>query len=77
MFAVPIIYPLEKIPSNYQLIYKLDPMVVIIENFRKVTVFGKSPNWQDLFISFLVSVFMMILSYRIFKYFERRFSDII
>ncbi len=77
MFAVPIIYPLEKVPSNYQLIYKLDPMVVIIENFRKVTVFGKSPNWQDLFISFLVSVFMMILSYRILKYFERRFSDII
>lgn len=77
MFAVPIIYPLEMVPIGYQFIYKLDPMVVIIENFRRVTIIGKGPNWLDLLLSTLISLLMIILSYMIFKKLERKFSDII
>lgn len=77
MFASPIIYPLSQVPESLKSIYILNPMVVIIENFRKITIQGTSPNWQELSLAAIVSVLLFILCYIFFKHKEKIFADII
>ncbi len=77
MYLSPIIYPLSIIPKKYLSLYMLNPMSGIIDSYRRVILNGTSPNYQYIFISFVVSVVIMIFSYKIFKKFEGNFADII
>lgn len=77
MFATPVIYPLSKVPKNLQFYYKLNPMAIVIENFRLVTAFGRSPDWSDLFWSFVIISILFWTSYKFFKFKERVFADVI
>lgn len=77
MFASPIIYPVSKVPENLRFFYMLNPMAVIIENFRKVTLFAKPPVLSEILIAFFVSIILFFISYKFFKIKERAFADII
>lgn len=77
MFASPIIYPFSQVPVGLRGIYMLNPMAVIIDNFRKITVLGEAPNWQELSLAATASVLLFILCYLFFKHKERTFADII
>lgn len=77
MLASPVVYPLSQVPKNLQFVYKLNPMATVIENFRLVTVLGKSPNWSDLFWSFIIISILFWISYKFFKIKERVFADVI
>lgn len=77
MFASPVVYPLSQVPSNLRFVYKLNPMAAVIENFRLVTIFGKTPNWFDLFWAFIITWILFWISYKFFKIKERTFADVI
>ncbi|KKR58824.1 MAG: ABC transporter permease protein [Candidatus Curtissbacteria bacterium GW2011_GWA1_40_47] len=77
MFASPIIYPVSKVPQNLRFLYMLNPMAVIIENFRRVTLFAKPPVLSEILIAFFVSIILFFISYKFFKIKERSFADII
>ena len=55
----------------------LNPMAVIIENFRRVTLFAKPPVLSEILIAFFVSIILFFISYKFFKIKERSFADII
>jgi len=77
MFASPIIYPLSQVPEGLKGIYMLNPMAVLINNFRKITVGGDAANWQELSLAAIVSIILFILCYLFFKQKEKIFADII
>lgn len=77
MFTTPIIYPISEIPNNLRFIYQLNPMAVIIDNFRKVTVQNKQADWGSLFEALVISVVLFTLTYIFFKKKERVFADVI
>ena len=56
LFLTPVIYSADELEGNLQLIYRLNPTVGIIDGFRKVLVFGQSPDLESLAISFLVTI---------------------
>ena len=80
LFATPVVYPMSAIsvlPRNLQSIYILNPMVGIIENFRRVVVRGMPPDFYLFSISALVTVVVLPLVYIYFKRAVATAADII
>lgn len=77
MYACPIVYPISIVPEKYRMLYALNPMVGIIDSYRKVIIQGITPNWDYLLISFVVTVLVFVSFYSIFKKLEMRLADII
>lgn len=77
MFATPVVYPLDQVPARFRGLYDLNPMVGIIDSFRRVSVMGVSPDTRLLGISALASVALLPLAYVYFKKVEGTVADVI
>ncbi len=77
MFATPVVYPLSAVPERFQSLYMLNPMVGIIENFRRVILQGTAPDFTSLGVSAVVSLVLLPLAYIYFKHVEATMADII
>ncbi|MBU6390768.1 MAG: ABC transporter permease [Planctomycetota bacterium] len=77
MFLTPVVYPTNIVPARYLSLYMLNPMAGIIDSYRRVILYGESPNITYLGIAFLISVFSFYLAYCFFKKVEMKFADVI
>ena len=77
MYSCPIIYPISVVPEKFRVFYMLNPMVPIIDGYRKVLLQGRPPDFQFLSIAATVSVVIFLFSYLYFKKVETKFADII
>lgn len=77
MFAVPIVYSITSVPERYRALYMLNPLAVIIDGFRKITVMGSIPNLRPVCIAAGIAVAMLALAYVYFKKAEMKFADIV
>lgn len=76
MYMSPIVYPLSLVPEKYVFIYKLNPMVGIIEGYRSA-LFGYPFETMIILWSTACSVAIFALGYWVFKKSEKVFSDIV
>lgn len=77
MYLTPVIYPTEMFPEQYQWIFKLNPMAVLINAFRQVMLAGDRPNFTSLSIALLLSCVTAIVGHRLFKKLEGQFADVV
>jgi lipopolysaccharide transport system permease protein len=80
LFATPVVYPLSAIsvlPRKVQSIYILNPMVGIIEDFRRVVVRGMPPDFYLFNVSALVAIAMLPVAYIYFKRAVATAADVI
>jgi lipopolysaccharide transport system permease protein len=77
MFATPVVYPLSAVPQRYKAWYVLNPLVGVIENFRRVVLQGIEPDYHSLAISAIVAASLLPLTYLYFKRVEATMADII
>lgn len=77
IFVTPVIYPISKVPNKFMPFYLLNPMAVVVNNFRQTTVVGLGPNWQELGGAFVISTLLFLISFRFFKNKEKIFADVI
>lgn len=83
MFATPVIYPLSVVMSSrrlsdgFKFAYGLNPMVGIIENFRRVVLQGVAPNLPSLGMAAGVTLLLLPLTYAYFKRTEATMADFI
>jgi lipopolysaccharide transport system permease protein len=77
MFATPVIYPLSVIPERLRVWFLLNPMVGLVDNFRRVVVRGVPPEFLSLGLAALVSLPLLFGGYWYFKRAEGEFADII
>jgi lipopolysaccharide transport system permease protein len=47
-YLTPIFYALTNVPTSYQTLYYLNPMVHIVTAYRDILIQGTQPNWQAL-----------------------------
>jgi len=55
LFLAPIFYPLSQVPEAYQHWMYLNPLTIIIEEFRAVVLFAQQPDWLLLGMYYLVA----------------------
>lgn len=76
MYLTPIVYPLSLIPTQYVWLYKLNPMVGIIEGYRSA-IFNFSFDTGTILWSLISSILIFILGFWFFKKSEKVFADIV
>lgn len=76
MYATPIIYPMTAIPVRWRWLYSLNPMVGVVQYFRRVLLgdptFG-GINW----VSVCIAVLLLVSGLVYFQATERTFADVI
>jgi lipopolysaccharide transport system permease protein len=77
MFCSPVVYPVSMIPTEYRLLYSLNPMVGVLEGFRWALLGKQSPNFEMIFISTLVIWLVFAGGILFFKKMETTFADVI
>lgn len=76
MYLSPVVYPLSLVPQKYIWIYRLNPMVGIIEGYR-AALFNEKFDFQTIISSIVVSLLIFIIGFVFFKKSERIFADIV
>jgi lipopolysaccharide transport system permease protein len=77
MFASPVVYPLRAVPSRLQALYMLNPLVGVIENFRRVILLGEPPDLPSLLYSAVVGLAALALVYVGFKRMDPIVADVV
>lgn len=74
-YLSPIFYEASLIPDKYQLLYRLNPMVDLIDAYRVILMKGELPNLLPLLIFGVFAVGLLWLGHRIFMRTSYRFVE--
>jgi ABC-type polysaccharide/polyol phosphate export permease len=77
MFAVPVVYSLQSVPVRFRSLYLLDPAAALIENFRRVVIFGEAPDAAALGLALAMTIAGLAIAYGYFKASEAVMADLI
>lgn len=76
MYLSPVVYALSLVPQKYLFLYKLNPMVGIIEGYRSA-LFNTPFDTGTILWSMITSLLIFSLGFITFKKSERVFADIV
>lgn len=76
MYAAPVVYPTTNIPSNWQTLYVLNPMVGVIEAFRSVFLHTIPFPYQWMLWGTFISIIIFVFGLLYFRKMERVFADV-
>ena len=72
-YFTPIIYALDFIPANRQWIFKLNPMIYVINGFRLAIYYGQLPRWQSVAASFICAFVALGIGLAVFRKYQDDF----
>ncbi len=76
-FMTPIIYPISAVPAVLQLALRLNPLSSIVEDFRRVIMWGQAPDWPWWGVVTLFSGLVTMAGYVWFMKLKRAFADVV
>jgi lipopolysaccharide transport system permease protein len=78
LYISPVGFASDVVPSNWRLLYSLNPMVGVIDGFRWAALDGTvSLYWPGFALSVAIVAFLLGTGFRYFRNTERTFADII
>ena len=77
MFLSAVFYPTSAIPHKWMALYRINPMVTIIEQTRHITVLGEGPSLAYLFWGTALGIVACAGSYTVFRKGRRFFADVL
>jgi lipopolysaccharide transport system permease protein len=76
-FFTPIFYSIESIPEPVRTVILFNPMAPVVENFRRVLLWGQMPSWRGLVMWIIVTSVLMIAGFAWFMQTKKAFADVI
>jgi ABC-type polysaccharide/polyol phosphate export permease len=73
----PILYPIESVPENFQYIFRLNPVAVIITGYRSSLLHLSQPGLIPTIAVLLVSIAVFILGGLLFRQTKPVFPDVL
>lgn len=77
LFLAPVFYPLASLPNRLQLALYLNPLTFIIEESRRVLLFGELPHWGGLLIYTSIGAAVAWGGFWWFQKTRRGFADVV
>lgn len=77
MFLSAIFYPISALPVEYQSWMRLNPLVLIISESRKVLIFGNLPDWSWLVVAWLMGLAIAFTGFWWFQKTRKGFADVL
>ena len=75
MYASPILYSISMVPEKFLNIYKLNPMVSILQGYQDILYNKTLPDFKSLGITFGISIILVVLGWLIFNKLQKRFAE--
>ena len=72
-YLCPIFYSPDFVPAKYQLFFKLNPMIYVLNGFRLSTYNGMLPTWKNILASFVCGFAALFIGFRIFRKYQDEF----
>jgi ABC-2 type transport system permease protein len=72
-YFTPIIYTLDFIPAQYQWLFKLNPMIYVINGFRLAVYYGMLPKWPSVIMSFACAFITLVIGFSVFRKYQDDF----
>jgi lipopolysaccharide transport system permease protein len=77
LFLSPVFYPVSALPENYQLWLRLNPLTLIIEETRRILIFGGMPDWTSWALALGVSLLIAAGGFWWFQKARKGFADVL
>ena len=77
LFLSPVFYPASALPEQYRLLLNLNPLTFVIEEGRKVLLFGQLPDWGGWVLYLGVSVIIAWGGFWWFQKTRKGFADVV
>lgn len=77
LFLSSAIIPVETLPENYQVIFRLNPLTFIIDQAREVAFWGRAPDWLGLGWYLLGALAFAYAGLAVFQKTRRGFADVL
>jgi lipopolysaccharide transport system permease protein len=77
LLATPVLYPLASVPEHWQWLYRLNPMVGIVEGFRSALVKGLMPDPSALAWSVVGIGVVWAVTWPVFRSVSQYFADVL
>jgi ABC-type polysaccharide/polyol phosphate export permease len=74
-FITPIFYEAERVPQEYQWLYRLNPMVTLLEAYRNPLLHGTPPSLESLWILGAIAAIALLGGYKLFTSVSHRFAE--
>jgi ABC-2 type transport system permease protein len=72
-YFTPIIYSLDFVPAKYQWLFKLNPLIYVINGFRLAVYYGMVPRAQSVAASFVCGFLALVIGFAIFRKYQDDF----
>ena len=69
----PIIYSLDFIGPKHRWLFKLNPLLYVLNGFRLSIYYGMLPHWSSILMSLACGVISLALGYAVFRRYEKSF----
>ena len=66
-YITPVIFPLDFIPEKYRWIFKLNPLIYVVNGFRLAVYYGQLPHLRSIAASFVCAFLMLFIGYYLFR----------
>jgi lipopolysaccharide transport system permease protein len=76
-FATPVVYSFNEVKGATRILYSLNPTVGIIDGFRQVLVFGKSPDVSLLLLGLVITLLLLCITFPLYRVMSRYFADVL
>ena len=77
LFLSAIFYPIESVPEKYQMWFYLNPVAFTVDQFRSALVWGRTPEWEWIFLYYPISFMISWLGFTWFQKTRKGFSDVL
>lgn len=77
MFLSPIFYPVSAIPEEFRPIFYWNPISYVVEDMRRIMVWGQMPDWNWLLLGTLIGSVVAILGHAWFQKTRKGFADVL
>ena len=74
-FMTPIFYDPSTLPEQFQPLYRLNPLALLLEAYRAVLMEGVQPDWLPLMAVCIVAALLLYAGYRFFTHVSYRFVE--
>lgn len=77
LFLTPVAYPSTLVPSEWRVIYGLNPMAGVVEGFRWSLLSSETPSPEVVIASTCMTAFILVGGLYYFRRMERTFADVV
>lgn len=72
-YVTPIIFEVKMFPAQYQWVFKLNPVIFVLNGFRLSVYYGMLPAMQSIAASFLCAFVSLAIGFAIFRKYQDEF----